>query len=91
MPQDRARQHGALDVGAQTHEIVDVVAVVHSHDVLLDDRPIVEFFCHVMRGCADEFDAALLGSPVGRCADERRQERVVDVDHRATDAGRNSE
>ena len=76
---------GAFDVGAQSGQVADGVAVIHPDDVLLDDRAVVELFGHVVSGRADELDAALLGPPIGRGADERRQEGVVDVDHRATD------
>ena len=48
--------------------------------------PCVELLGHVVRGRADQLDAALLGALVGAGAGERRQERVVDVDHRRADA-----
>lgn len=54
----------------------------YSSGVLLDDRALVEVAGDVVRGRADELDAALLGLLVRLGADERRQERVVDVDHR---------
>src|ERR1700742_4464846 len=38
-----------------------------------------------MSSRADELDASLLSSPVGRGADEGRQEGVADVDHRAAE------
>ena len=59
--------------------------MIDTHHVLLDDRPVVEFLGDVVRGRPDEFHAALLGAPVRRGADERGQERVVDVDQRAAD------
>ena len=90
VPQHRSRQHGALDVGAEAHQVFDAVPVIDPHHVLLDDRSLVEVFGDVVRCRADEFDAALLGAPVRRRADERRQERVVDVDQRAADLGRGS-
>ena len=48
---------------------------------------VVEVLGHVMGGRTDEFDAALLGPPIRRGADEGGQERVVDVDHRTTHLG----
>jgi hypothetical protein len=80
---DTARDNGAFDVGAQTGQVVDAVAVVDAHHVLFDDRPFVEVLGDVMCRCANEFDAAFLG-PTIRCrTDERRQERVMNVDQRA--------
>ena len=42
VPEHRARQHHAFDVGAEPHQILDAVAMVYPHDVLLDDRSVVE-------------------------------------------------
>ena len=72
VPEDRPRQHGALDVGAEADEVGDAVAVIDAHDVLFDDRPLVEVLGDVVSGRADEFDAALLGPPIRRRADEGR-------------------
>ena len=60
----------------------DVVAVADPDHVLLDDRAGVELLGHVVGGGADQLDAARLGAGVRVRAGERRQERVVDVDHR---------
>ena len=57
-------------------------AVRDARDVLLDDRAGVELLGDVVRGRADDLDAALARAAVRVGADERRQERVVDVDHR---------
>jgi hypothetical protein len=61
------------------------VTVIHADDVLLDDRPVVELFGHVVSGVANELDPTFLGPPLWRGADERRKKRVMDVDHRAVD------
>mgnify|MGYP003296564353 CR=1 FL=1 len=58
------------------------MAVIHPHDVLLDNRAFVEVVGHVVGSGADKFDAALLGPTVRGSPDERRQERMVDVDQR---------
>ena len=70
----------------EPRERVDVVAVRDADDVLLDDRPGVELLGHVVRGRADQLHAALARLRVRLGAGERRQERVVDVDHRHADA-----
>jgi hypothetical protein len=61
------------------------VTVIDANDVLLDNWPVVEVSGHVVSRGADELDSALLGPSVGRCANECRQEGVMDVDHRATE------
>ena len=83
MPPDRAGQHLGLDVAAGADHRVLVVGVVDAHHVLLDDRALVEVGGHVVRGRADELDAAVEGLVVGLGALEARQERVVDVDRAA--------
>ena len=85
VPLHGAGEHGALDVGAAGLQVGGIHRVVHAGDVLLDDRALVEVFRDVVRGGADELDAALLGLAVRGGADERGQERVVDVDHRHAD------
>src|SRR5438270_11221752 len=80
MMADRARQHTALDVAALADEVVRRVAMADALDVLVDDWALVEVAGDVMRGGADQLDAALMGLVIGLCALETRQERVVDVD-----------
>ncbi len=77
---NRAGQDLALEVAALADQILDLVAVAYPAHVLLDDRPLVEIGGHVVGGGADDLDAAVLGLMVGAGADERRQERMVDVD-----------
>src|SRR5271156_6149664 len=54
--------------------------MVDANYILLDDRAIVEYLSNVVRGGADQFDAALKRLVVGLGTDERGQERVVNVD-----------
>ena len=76
------REHDALDVAADALELLDALPVRDARDVLLDDRPGVELLGDVVRRRADDLHAALARAAVRIGADERRQERVVDVDHR---------
>ncbi len=62
---DRAGQHAALDVAALAHEILGRVAMADALDVLIDDRPFVEIAGDVMRGGADQLDAALMSLVIG--------------------------
>ena len=61
-------------------EIFRRVAVADALDVLVDDRALVEVARDVMRGGADQLDAALMRLVIGPRALEARQERVVNVD-----------
>ena len=54
-----------------------------AHDVLFDDRTLVELGRDEVRGRADELDASLEGLVVRSRALEPRQERVMDVDDSA--------
>src|SRR5712675_2396135 len=76
----RARQHAALDVAALADEILGRIAMADALDVLVDDRALIEVARDVMRGGADQFDAALMRLVVGPRALEPWQERVVNVD-----------
>src|SRR5262249_27227940 len=60
VPADGACQHGALEVAALAQQVRDRIAVRRARDVLLDDRAFVEVGGGVVRGGADQLDAALL-------------------------------
>ena len=49
-------------------------------DVLIDDRAFIECAGDVVRGGADQLDAALVRLMVGPRALKARQERVMDID-----------
>ena len=73
-------QHLALELAPLLNELVYVVFVADPTDVLLDDGALVELFGDIVRRRADDFDAALEGLMIRARADERRQERVMNVD-----------
>ena len=58
----------------------DVVAVAHPLHVLLDDRTAVELLRHIVGRGADELHPAIIRLLVRLAADERRQERMVNID-----------
>ena len=80
VPDHRAREHRAFDVAAHCGELGRVHRMVGACDVLLDDRALVESAGDVMRGGADQLDAAVEGLLVGVGTLEAGQERMVDVD-----------
>src|SRR5260370_15292028 len=77
---DRARQHTALDITALASEIVGRIAMADALDVLIDDRTFIEVASDVMRGGADQLDAALVRLVIRPRALETRQKRVMDID-----------
>jgi len=80
---DAAGEGGAFAVSAEAGEVCGGVEVLYAFDFLVDDGSGVEVGGDVVAGCADEFDAALVGLLVGVCADEGGEEAVVDVDDAA--------
>lgn len=58
MLSDRARKHAAFDLLAHRHQLVGSPGVRRPTRRLFDDRALVEIGGHVMRGRADQFDAA---------------------------------
>src|SRR4051812_47124004 len=75
-----AGQHAAFDITALSREVFRRIAVANAFDVLVDDRALVEVAGDVMRGRADQLDAALMRLVIGPRALEARQERVMNVD-----------
>ena len=80
VPADGAREYDFLKVAAFADEIFDGVTVGDADDILLDDRTIVENFCDVVAGCADQLYPALEGLVVRLGTDESGKKRVVNVD-----------
>ena len=86
VPADCPGERRAFHVAAEAAQVIDRAPVADPDDVLLDDRPRVQFRGHVVGGRADELHATLVRLQVRLRSGERRQERVMDVDHRAADA-----
>jgi hypothetical protein len=61
----RARQHAAFDVAAFANQILGRVAMADALDILVDDRALVERAGDIMRGGADQLDAALMRLVIG--------------------------
>lgn len=59
----------------------------HPHDILLDNRPLVQIARHKVRRSPYDLDAAVVGLMVGFRAFERGQEGVVDIYYPAGHCG----
>ena len=86
-PLDGLGEGARLLVLADRHELGGGARVVDAHDVLLDDRALVEVARHEMRRRADELHAAGVRLLVRVGALEPGQERVVDVDDPPAERG----
>jgi O-acetylserine/cysteine efflux transporter len=80
VPADGPGQGEALGVPADGHQLGRAVRVVDPGHLLLDDRPLVQVGCDVVRGRADQLDPARVRLVIRPRALETGQEGVVDVD-----------
>ena len=87
-PLDRLGEGARLLVLPDRHELGGGARVVDAHDVLLDDRALVEVARDEVRGRADELHPAGVRLLVGVRALEAGQEGVVDVDDAAAELRR---
>jgi len=85
MKPDSLGQNHFLQVASLPNQIVYVVTVGHTSDVLDDDRSVIENRSDVVCGGADQFDPATKSLVIGSSAGKGRQEGMVDIDHRTTD------
>ena len=74
------RQHPALDVLADHRQLRRRHRVVHSLDILFDDRPFIEIQSHIVSGGPNQLHSSLVGLVVGTSSLEAGKEGVVDVD-----------
>ena len=57
------------------------MTVAHSLHVLLDNRPLIQIFRHVVAGGTDQLYALVVGLLIRVRPHEGRQERVMNIDH----------
>jgi hypothetical protein len=72
MPRYRPRQHRFLDIPALLDEILDLIPVRNAHDILFDNRTVVQCRGNVVTRRADQFYAPLEGRLVRSSAYEGR-------------------
>jgi hypothetical protein len=81
VPRNGARQDHALQIPALPHQIFGLIPMGYARHVLLDDRPLVQFFGHVVAGGADQLYAAFPRRMIRPRAGEGRQKGMVHVDN----------
>ena len=80
VPANGTRQHYLFEVPAFFYQVIQVVFVRDAHHSLLDDGSVVENFRNVVGRRAENFYSTVIGLMVRLGANERGQERVVNVD-----------
>lgn len=70
----------ALNIAPRVGQLFRTHAMVHSHNILLDDRTLIEVAGDEMGSGADDLDTAIISLVIGLGALERGQEAVVDID-----------
>src|SRR5262249_13224802 len=73
-------QNHLFQITAFLDQVFDIVFVRDADDTLFDNRTIVENLRYIMRGRANQLDAAIIGLMVRLASNKRRQERMMDVD-----------
>ena len=86
MSRNGCREGEFFHVAPFADEIAHRVAVSDVGNGLVDNRPLIEIGCRVVRGCSDQFDATLVRLVVGFGSGESRQEGVVDIYYRFSDS-----
>lgn len=81
MPADGAGEDAPFDLATEPDEVGDGVAVGNVGDVLVDDLPRVQLVGYVVSGRPDHLHTALVRPSIRVCPDERREERMVDVNY----------
>src|SRR5690606_14859337 len=64
-----SRKHHLFHVLTQSNHVFDAVAMADTHNVLLDDRPGIQLFGHIVTGRPDQLDATQRRLVVGLGAD----------------------
>ena len=80
MPAQTAGEDLLLRIATLTLHVRSGVLVGDTHDVLLNDRAVVEVLGGVVAGGTDELHTTSISLQVRARAHERRQEAVVDID-----------
>src|SRR5438046_6476117 len=80
VPAHGSREHDLLQVASLLQQVVDRVSVRDAYHILLDDGTVVQNFGNVVAGCPDQLNSPRECLMVRFGADERRQERAVDID-----------
>src|SRR5579864_4956728 len=74
MPAHRARENDSFQVASLSQHVLNRVAVCHAHNVLLDDRALIQGSRDVMASGTNEFHTTFKCLMIGFCPDESGQE-----------------
>ena len=76
----RPGQHEGFDITANLGQVVRAERMIHPLDVLLDDWALIEVSRDIVRGGADDFDAAVMRLVIRLGTLEAGQKAMVNVD-----------
>src|ERR1700738_1143150 len=82
MPANGLCKHIFLEISTFANQIIHVVTVADSCDVLCNDRALVEFGSYIMRSCSNDFYATRIRLMVRATACKGREKTVVNIDDR---------
>src|SRR5208337_1654378 len=82
VPPHRSRQHYLLHVSSLLNHIFQRIAMGNAHDSLFDNWSIVKHFRYVVSRRSSQLHPAVVRLLVRFRTDERRQERVMDINDR---------
>ena len=80
VPLHRSRENGTFDITTDTRTGFHAHRMIHTRDVLLDDRALIEISGDVVSGRADQLHAPIVRLAVRLRSLKARQERMVDID-----------
>lgn len=73
-------EDGFFEIFALTDQIRDVIAMINSSDILMDDGAFVKISGGVVGGGSNQFNATGMGLMVGLSSGKSREEGVMDID-----------
>ena len=74
-------QHVLLQRSTLPDQGFDVIAMRHAHDILLDDRTLIQIHRGVVRCSANELNATFMSSVIRHLSHKSWQERMMNVDY----------
>jgi hypothetical protein len=80
VPADRPCQDNPLKIPAPLNQILFLIAMRDTDNILLNDRPFVQHIGHVVACRADQLYTSFERGPIGSRSTERWQKRMVHVD-----------
>ena len=82
MPSHRLSENALFQVSSESHQILNILPMSHTGDVLVNDGPFIKVRRRIMRRCANQLHTTRVRLMVGSATRKGRQKRVMDVNYR---------